>query len=522
MSPSFKLLVIRSVMWLSFLALIGYIYQDNLLTWFKTTPQESEKTKIARTPFVSAVGTKLYLEGEEYRFTGVNAYHLATLNGANAGCGGQENDLTGFMSKLRPFSVIRLWAFQGGQATNVTTRQIDWSGIDRVVNAAQQNNIKLILTLADQSGTCDDGHWKDLNWYLGGYKKPLNDLNNGLTPLSYLDYVKLIVYRYKDSTAIAMWEMINEPEASDCPAGFKGSACYQKQICPDEKKATKAMRSFFDTVGGTIKSIDKNHLISSGLLGDGQCGAIWENYQYLHQSDMIDVASYHDYQRDNEPLPGDQWNGLQKRLDQMKQINKPLIIGEVGIKAANNSSECVSLTVRKDKLKSKMDAQFAAGIAGFLPWSFTNGKTVNCNYDIIDDDPVLKLLNNYPLSQSSFNNPVPSSLVQFYTFSPLPSPLIPSPSPDLTPPTAPTLLTALSVTATQINLSWKASTDNKGVIRYDIFRNGSYLTSTDQTSFNNTGLTPSTSYSYQVKGKDEAGNNSPASNTLNITTLTFN
>jgi chitodextrinase len=41
------------------------------------------------------------------------------------------------------------------------------------------------------------------------------------------------------------------------------------------------------------------------------------------------------------------------------------------------------------------------------------------------------------------------------------------------------------------------------------------------TTFNNTGLTPSTSYSYRVRATDAAGNLSPYSNVASATTLLF-
>src|SRR5476651_883296 len=98
--------------------------------------------------------------------------------------------------------MVRAWAFQGSITTNTTTKQTDWTGLDRVVAAAQKDGIKLILVLGDQAGTCDDSHWKDLSWYQGGYKQAFDDNGRGLTPLSFLNYVKLVVARYKDSTAI--------------------------------------------------------------------------------------------------------------------------------------------------------------------------------------------------------------------------------------------------------------------------------------------------------------------------------
>src|ERR1700753_3793674 len=94
-------------------------------------------------PYMSANGTQLYMNGKPFQFTGVNAFNLATDPGVNAGCGAPEEDLDGFFSRLRPNSVVRIWAFQGSMAINVTTKQIDWTGLDRVVNAAQKDGIKL-------------------------------------------------------------------------------------------------------------------------------------------------------------------------------------------------------------------------------------------------------------------------------------------------------------------------------------------------------------------------------------------
>jgi len=91
--------------------------------------------------------------------------------------------------------------------------------------------------------------------------------------------------------------------------------------------------------------------------------------------------------------------------------------------------------------------------------------------------------------------------------------------PDTQAPTAPTNLAASSVTQTTLTLSWTASTDNIGVTGYDVYRNGSLLASTSGTSYNVSGLSAATTYSFYVKAKDVAGNVSTASNTVNATTL---
>src|SRR5205814_8606440 len=76
------------------------------------------------------------------------------------------------------------------------------------------------------------------------------------------------------------------------------------------------------------------------------------------------------------------------------------------------------------------------------------------------------------------------------------------PPPDTTPPMVPTGLTASAVSSSQINLSWTASSDNVGVSGYRVYRNGSQIATTGATSFANTGLSPSTTYSHTIAAYD--------------------
>jgi len=87
-------------------------------------------------------------------------------------------------------------------------------------------------------------------------------------------------------------------------------------------------------------------------------------------------------------------------------------------------------------------------------------------------------------------------------------------------PTDPTGLSATAISATRIDLSWTAATDNVGVTGYEIYREGTLLTTVGNvTTFPDTGLAPSTLYRYEVKAKDAAGNTSGLSNTASATTL---
>jgi len=91
-------------------------------------------------------------------------------------------------------------------------------------------------------------------------------------------------------------------------------------------------------------------------------------------------------------------------------------------------------------------------------------------------------------------------------------------APDTQSPTAPGNLTATAASSSQINLSWTASTDDIGVTGYEVYRNSTKVATVTTTSFGDTGLAASTTYSYFVKARDAVGNLSAASNTASATT----
>jgi chitodextrinase len=91
-------------------------------------------------------------------------------------------------------------------------------------------------------------------------------------------------------------------------------------------------------------------------------------------------------------------------------------------------------------------------------------------------------------------------------------------APDTEAPSAPTGVNG-TASGTWIHLSWTASTDNRGVTGYEIYRGGALAGTSTSTGFLDTGLTPSTSYTYTVKAKDAAGNVSAASAPTTIATL---
>ncbi|BDW93803.1 hypothetical protein MACH07_26350 [Flagellimonas marinaquae] len=93
-------------------------------------------------------------------------------------------------------------------------------------------------------------------------------------------------------------------------------------------------------------------------------------------------------------------------------------------------------------------------------------------------------------------------------------------APDTEAPSAVSDLAAAGTTSTSTTLSWSASTDNVGVINYEVFRDGTSIGNTGtSTTLTVNGLTPDTSYNFTVFAEDAAGNTSNSSNTAAIVTL---
>jgi Big-like domain-containing protein/fibronectin type III domain protein len=100
--------------------------------------------------------------------------------------------------------------------------------------------------------------------------------------------------------------------------------------------------------------------------------------------------------------------------------------------------------------------------------------------------------------------------------------------PDVTPPSVPTNLAASAASSSQVNLSWTASTDNVSVTGYTIYRGTPGTAPTKLTTipagtsstitFGDSGLQPSTTYTYTVSAFDAADNQSAQSSSASVAT----
>lgn len=93
-----------------------------------------------------------------------------------------------------------------------------------------------------------------------------------------------------------------------------------------------------------------------------------------------------------------------------------------------------------------------------------------------------------------------------------------SPS-DTQAPTIPANVTASNITISGMSLNWTASTDNVEVTAYDVYMNGVLYSTVSTNSIIISGLASNTNYSLYIVAKDAAGNSSPSSTVIAVTTL---
>ncbi|MFD7095417.1 carbohydrate binding domain-containing protein [Streptomyces xanthophaeus] len=94
----------------------------------------------------------------------------------------------------------------------------------------------------------------------------------------------------------------------------------------------------------------------------------------------------------------------------------------------------------------------------------------------------------------------------------------PGGSSDTVAPTAPGGLTATGKTSSSVSLTWSAATDDVGVTGYDVYRGATKVATSTTTGATVTGLAAATAHSFTVRARDLAGNTSPASAALQVTT----
>jgi mannan endo-1,4-beta-mannosidase len=328
--------------------------------------------------FITRSGTKLMLNGQQYKFAGLNANGIVAPDCRESTP--SRTDINNFFANLAVHSMVRIWYLDDNNQ-----QLMDWT-----VAAAAANHDFLTVSLVDAAsgGQCGPIRPKNIgNFYGGGYTG------------SYFTHVRNAVNRYKDSLAIGIWEMANENDPNVGGAG---------------------MLNFYRNTSALIKSIDTNHLVGTGSQPGWNFGGM-ANYE-ASSGPNVDLISAHEYDAaTGESAHVNSEPGINS--DQAaKDLNKPVYVGEDGFcdgcgnpYAGNTGSDAGNA--------SKLDQEYRAYIndpyvAGMLYWNF--------DFQSSSDPTGMYFGSKMFTEEKNFNNPYPGG-VDGATGSPTPTPTPPPP-----------------------------------------------------------------------------------------------
>ena len=334
----------------------------------------------ARPDFIRGQGTQLLNGAKPFRYVGTNMWYAAYL-GANASYGNRDR-LKRELDRVAGLgieSVRILGSSENSPLKNSVTptfrdRSSKYNrtlleGLDFALAEMGKRNIKAVIYLAnfwEWSG----GFMTYLYWTNGGRYINMNDPAHpwpefpdmssdfyGSPPAVALlnNYIRAVVgrtnsingRRYADDPTIQSWQLANEPRPG-------GSA----------EAGQRHMKAYLAWISGTarlIKSIDPNHLVSTG--SEGTQGCIESNQCAFdaHSSPDIGYMTAHIWPQnwnwaDPKDLPGT-WPVVEKntrdyfarQVTIAQRLDKPLIIEEFGFPRDNGSYEPSGPTAFKDR-----------------------------------------------------------------------------------------------------------------------------------------------------------------------------
>ncbi|KAJ3987329.1 glycoside hydrolase family 5 protein [Lentinula detonsa] len=262
-----------------------------------TVPTKTVK-RADSSQFVTTQGSKFFVNGSEFPFIGTNAYWLQALN--------EEQDIINTFSNISALGikVVRTWAFNdvteipetgtwfqliANGTTSINNGTNGLQKLDMIIKHAESFGIYVLLTLTNNwSPSATDNLTASIDGLKSSVQsravvdtfnssRPRNFLSNDYGGMdvyvrqfglkthdefytnqtllnAFMNYTTQIVTRYVDSPAVLAWELANDARCNSSVAASPG--CVAQNIT-----------QWHSTVAQHIKSLDPNHLVSSGTQG---------------------------------------------------------------------------------------------------------------------------------------------------------------------------------------------------------------------------------------------------------------
>lgn len=264
------------------------------------------KAHCAPGDFVRVRNGRFYIGEKPYTYVGANFWYGAIL--ASEGRGGNRKQLKRELDLMQRNGINNLRILVGGDGPEGDPRQISPSlqtepgvyndtllhGLDYLMAELERRDMKAVLYL-NNAWEWSGGFGRYLEW-AGMGKQPLTSdwtgyqaftsqfVRNDSAMHMAERHTRFIVSRtntvtgrpYKESTALMAWELCNEPRPFDTDAEHK--VHFEKWIASQS---------------ALIKSLDPNHLVTTGSEGVWGCESDQELFRRIHSLPTIDYCCIH-------------------------------------------------------------------------------------------------------------------------------------------------------------------------------------------------------------------------------------
>jgi len=367
--------------------------------------------------FIKTSGNKFILYNDEFRFFAFNAYYLQSEAG--------ETERKYIVDEVFQsaenigIKVIRTWAFyessyfSNPSVIRKSPYEVQESGLvalDYVLQKANENGIYLILTFSNNysafGGIPQYVKWANQIKLNGSDNHTHNDFfTNDSLKQWFKYYIELLLNRtntytgikYKDDPTIFSWEIMNEAEN---PGGN-----------------INVIKNWYEEISLFIKSIDQNHLITTGENGYDVYPKLYSNVDLMYNSSYflvngykgtsfyenfqlryIDYVSFHSYPNGwgLSAKAGKTW--IKDHYKIAEGFNKPCLLGEFGIKENK-------LFVYNDWLEDIKSSSTKSAIV----WQYLHPDVVNNDgygFNEFNSLELMKLFQNYieEINSDTVNN----------------------------------------------------------------------------------------------------------------------
>ena len=304
--------------------------------------------------FIHVENGQFIKDGKPYYFIGANMWYAASL--ASEGRGGDRQRLEAELDSLEAMGIDNIRVCVGADGPGGIRTKYEptlqpaagayddtlLAGLDYLMAELGKRGMTAVLYLTNS--------WE----WSGGFGQYLEWAGYGRTPLSsevpWGEYCSILTRFYESHQALEMYyshvrSIVSRTNSVTGKPYSEDTAIFSWQLCNEPRPFSKTNKGLFlEWAGKTaslIKSIDPNHMVSTGSEGLYGCEVDMELFEKLHSLPQIDYCNIHIWPYN--------WNWVTKanldsvsiaisdsdkyvtaHLDPVDRTGKPLVIEEFG------------------------------------------------------------------------------------------------------------------------------------------------------------------------------------------------